>query len=339
MTMVPQLEIDERVATADPRDASRLLAELSLSVARRGETTGPLSSGYHPLDTFLNGGFAPANLVVVGGKPGTGKTVMLLQWAREMARRGTRVAYVCYDHGERALLGRLLTLELGEVAAEVDETTIEHLRTKIRDHVAGRCSAEQLVDFHPALRIAYEEISEYGQNLVLFRGSVRQTDVRQLRAIADSAVGAGGALFVDFIQKVPGTNDGHAQSTVVASGLKDIAVDHELAVIAAASVNEMGLRQRRIRVDHLNAAAALVHEADLLMLLNDKSTALSKTHLAYDLTVLEKARGYIVLTVEKNRDGPAPISFEFRKRFSNFRFDPQGGFLSETLIDDTLFEE
>lgn len=338
--MIPQLEIEERTPSIEPLAASRLLADLSLAVARRGETAGPLATGYHPLDTFLNGGFSPGNLVVTGGKPGTGKTVMLMQWAREMAKKGTRVAYVCYDHGERALLGRLLTLELGEVAAEVDGTTLEHLRTKVRDHVAGRCSGEQLVDFHPALRIAYDEISDYGDNLVLYRGSVRSTDLRQLRSIADSSVGSGGALFVDFIQKVPaGASDGHSGSTVVAAGLKDLAVDHDVAVIAAASVNEMGLRQRRLRVDHLNAAAALVHEADLLMLLNDKSTALSKNHLAYDLTMLERARGLMVLTIEKNRDGPAPISFEFHKRFSNFRFDPQGGFLSETLIDDTLFEE
>ena len=47
----------------------------------------------------------------------------------------------------------------------------------------------------------------------------------------------------------------------------------------------------------------------------------------------------IVMTIEKNREGPSQISFEFEKHFADFRFDPEGGFLSETLIDDTMFEQ
>ena len=338
MSNIAQLELNQGSLAGTARSARALLH--GLDTDERMAQMDRLPSGFHPLDTFLSGGFLPQDMVIVGGKPGTGKTVAMLQWARGMAIAGNNAAVVSYDHGERSMLGRLLALELGEAATGVDSTTHEHLRSKVKDHMAGACDANELVAFHPAIKTAYETLETYSDHLFLQRGSIMHTDLGELRAVAQQIVGPGGAMFVDFIQKVPAPEASEiAQGTVVANGLKDIAVEHEVAMIAAASVTEEGLRQRRLRADHLNASSALVHEADLLLLINEKATALSKVHLAYDLTLLESSRNKIVMTIEKNREGPAQISFEFEKEFSDFRFNPEGGFLSETLIDDTMFEQ
>jgi replicative DNA helicase len=338
MTNIAQLELSQGSLVASARSARKLLHGLDSD--DRITQMDRLPSGFHPLDTFLSGGFLPQDMVILGGKPGTGKTVAMLQWARGIAISGHNAAVVSYDHGERSMLGRLLALELGEASDDVDSTTREHLRSKVKDHMAGACDAQELVDFHPAIKSAYDTLDSYADRLYLQRGSIMHTDLGELRAVAQQVVGPGGAMFVDFIQKVPTPEASEiAQGTMVANGLKDIAVEHEVAMIAAASVTEEGLRQRRLRVDHLNASSALVHEADLLLLINEKSTALSKVHLAYDLTLLESSRNKVVLTIEKNREGPASISFEFEKEFADFRFNPEGGFLSETLIDDTMFEQ
>jgi replicative DNA helicase len=50
-------------------------------------------------------------------------------------------------------------------------------------------------------------------------------------------------------------------------------------------------------------------------------------------------RQFVLLSVEKNRDGPASIDLEFRKDFPSYRFEPRGSFVAEQLIDDVLFEE
>ena len=45
------------------------------------------ATGFGPLDDVLRGGMRAQDLVLVGGRPGIGKTVITLQWARWMAMR------------------------------------------------------------------------------------------------------------------------------------------------------------------------------------------------------------------------------------------------------------
>jgi DNA repair protein RadA/Sms len=52
-----------------------------------------LSSGYPELDRVLGGGLVPGSLVLLGGDPGIGKSTLLLQSARSLARRAP-VLYV-----------------------------------------------------------------------------------------------------------------------------------------------------------------------------------------------------------------------------------------------------
>ena len=66
---------------------------------------------------------------------------------------------------------------------------------------------------------------------------------------------------------------------------------------------------------------------------------MSRSHLAYDTTLYEVFAKTLVLTVEKNRRGPARVDREFRKGFARFRLDPSGRFVSEQLIDDILIDQ
>jgi hypothetical protein len=46
-----------------------------------------------------------------------------------------------------------------------------------------------------------------------------------------------------------------------------------------------------------------------------------------------------VFSVEKNREGAPDLNLEFCKDLANYRFEPQGGFVTETLIDALLVSE
>ena len=67
-----------------------------------------LPTGFDPLDDVLAGGIRQGEVVLLGGKPGVGKTIASLQWARAMAQRGVVAVYLCYEHDEVTLLTRLL---------------------------------------------------------------------------------------------------------------------------------------------------------------------------------------------------------------------------------------
>jgi replicative DNA helicase len=113
----------------------------------------------------------------------------------------------------------------------------------------------------------------------------------------------------------------------------------QLPVVALAAADREGLTARRLRIHHLRGSTALAHEPDVVILLNDKSIAVSKAHLAYDPVRADRYRQQVVFSIEKNRSGPAPVDLEFRKDFASFRFHPEGAFLTEKLVDDVLYDQ
>jgi replicative DNA helicase len=150
-------------------------------------------------------------------------------------------------------------------------------------------------------------------------------------------------VFVDYLQKVAtpglGACDERERTTFVAEALKDLALQHGVAVVAIAAADKEALKERRIRMHHMRGSSALMYEADIVLALNEKSRALSKRHLAYDAQRALLAELYVVVSLEKNRNGIADFDLEFAKDFAHFAFDPQGTFLAEQLVDDVLYGE
>jgi hypothetical protein len=51
--------------------------------------------------------------------------------------------------------------------------------------------------------------------------------------------------------------------------------------------------------------------------------------VTYDEVRARTFREWLVVSIEKNRGGPNLIDLEFRKDFTHFRLDPQGGIVAE----------
>ena len=299
-----------------------------------------LATGFQPLDTVLDGGFSPQDLVLLGGKPGVGKTIALVQWARNIAAGGHRVVFASYELSERNLLGRLLASEIGVRTRHLGESERHDLKTIVRDSVrSGAVAEDQSV--REVIRQAYDAIDDYADRLMFQRVSGYHTGPDELADLAADWVGPGGVLVVDYLQKVPvrGAKDDSERVLQVAESLKETAMAHDVCVVAAAAVNATGLGERRLRLEHMRGSALLAHEADLAVAMNEKSTALAKSHLAYDPHLLEASRNQIVFSIEKNREGPANVHLEFDKEFDDYRFDPAGGFVTQRLTDDTFEEQ
>ena len=76
----------------------------------------------------------PGNLVVLGGRPGTGKSALALWWADEWSR-SMRVAFFSYEMDEEELADRLICnrtkLPIEELDEGLSEAAINSLRTKM----------------------------------------------------------------------------------------------------------------------------------------------------------------------------------------------------------------
>ncbi|MDH3707451.1 MAG: DnaB helicase C-terminal domain-containing protein [Acidimicrobiia bacterium] len=317
-----------------PRPLERLDELLEQSVLEQLTSPAPsMATGFDPLDDVLEGGFRPEELVVLGGRPGVGKTIALVQWSRHMAQQGTDVILAHYEHSELALIGQMLLIEIGEKVAN-SSMTIE-ARGAVSEMLAGRKQWSEVVVDNEMLSEAADEIRRYAPHLqVLTANGLRggmQALVDAVEANRDASV-----LVVDHLHKV----DPHrAEAAVVIEELKGLAVELGITVLAAAMIDNGAIDARRLRMAHLEAAAPVGHEADLVLMLNDKLPAVSRAHSAYDSLRADSFRNQVLLSIEKNRRGLAGVDLEFNRDYAHRRVDPRGAFVSELLVDDVLVRE
>lgn len=330
-----------------PRTVAGVLTDLDADIqAGRARDLIPVATGFGQLDHVLGGGIRAGDLTLFGGPPGVGKTVVTLQMARNVALGGGTAIYACYEHEEPALLARLLALELGELPrAETQDTDLEKLRLGIQEVAAGGTrSLQDVLESEGLIRRAYEHVEAYGTRLWLVRASGAHTGVGELEQMVRDRQGDGGSvtLFVDYLQKIavrPEPPDEAEKVTRSTEALKDLALSLKVPVVCVVAADREGLKSRRLRLHHLRGSSALAFESDVAIILNDKFSAVSKIHLAYDAVRAETFKDWVVFSIEKNRGGPALLDLEFRKDFVHYRFDPDGGMVAEKLVDERVYTE
>ena len=317
---------------------SELDAGLRSHTAREVRT---IPTEFPVLDDVLGGGLHGGELVMLGGPPGVGKTIMALQWARNMARAGHRAIYVCYEHEPITLLTRLLSMEAGESGAEESAGRSIEAALSLAD-ATGRGLDDALGETHSG-SIALERLRGYQDNLIFIRASGSGTTMEEVRELVSPHVEASdsAALFIDYLQKIPLHPEPDTEAEKVTRTVemtKDLALDLHVPAVMLSAVDAEGMRANRIRLYHLRGSSAIAFESDVVIMMNDKQRAISKIHLSYDPIGAREFKHWVVASVEKNRGGPNLIDLEFRKNFSNFRFDPQGGIVTEKLVDERLDE-
>lgn len=320
---------------ATPNPVSRLLGQLrtgdfqSLGI----QTVG---TGFEPLDSVLDGGFLPGEVVLLGGQPGVGKTVCALQWARHIALAGRRTAFACFEHDESTLLTRLLVQEAAGLATDHNPIVQFEARATIRDLLLGLMTIEEAVTRSPLVERAVDSLEGFSANLQLLRASSQRTTPDALGSLSAEELEPGSVLFIDYLQKLPIPDVANLEERVyrAVEVLKELAIDHQVTVVALSAAARRGIGVDRLRLEHLRGSDALAHECDVAILMNHKVTATSDRHLKFDLTQLDAARKRTVFSIEKNRRGEVDLHLEFEKDFANFRFLPEGAFVTESLVGD-----
>lgn len=337
--------------TRRPRPVGTVLDDLDRAL-RDGEIAArrPLATGFEALDRVMSGGLKSGELTLIGGGQGLGKTTMMLQMARNLAAAGARALYVCYEHDERYLLNRLLALESRDPSKDCERDDGIRLRDVIgtieRTSVRDDACLERLGEEIPALARAAERLTSYADRLLLLRGSASYTDLAALAAelVAqyDADPDTPCVLFVDYLQKVPIYPETLSETdrvTRVVEGLKDLALSLGLPVVAIVAADSEGLRAARLRLHHLRGGSALLYEADIILILNEKHRIVTKQNLTYNPHQAQSFHSWVVCSVEKNRAGRQLIDLEFRKRFEYACFETDGRPVAEMLIDERIQTE
>ena len=335
------------MAPVDPQLASLadVLARTDERLLSTEESSRLWPSGFGLLDATLSGGFRAGTLTLLAGPHGLGKTTFALQVARNVAVSGRSVAYFCYEHDPETLLERLVALEAGELA-DHEAPSLERIRQSFEgaDHAAGTL-ADRLAATTAGVP-ALMRVQSYAERLCLHRSTGSRTD---LTVITDAvyevwdATGEPPFVVVDYLQKVkaaeaPANED--ERVTLVVERLKDLAIDAGVPVLAVVAADKAGLEGgKKMRAQHMRGSTALAYEPDILLMINDKYDVVARHHLVYDTSNADRFHEWIVLSVEKNRLGRDGIDIEFRKRFEQSRFEPDGKRVAERLVDERVFTE
>ena len=303
------------------------------------------TTGFDVLDKFLSGGFRSGELVLLGGPQSIGKTTWFLQVARNVARAGRSVVFFSFEHDPQTLLIRLISMEAGEIGG-VDAPGLSRIRHSF-EAADGRSGAitDRLRDTGVGAR-ALEAVHEYADRLILHRSIGASTSLQVIRDAVEQVRHDTGQLplvVVDYLQKVkvPGeTMPAEQRVTTIVEGLKDLALDADIPVLAVVAADKAGAGAgNRMRIGDLSGSSALAYESDAVLMLNNKFDVVARHHLMYNLANAERFKHWAVLSIEKNRSGMHGVDLEFQKRFEQARFETSGQVVTEQLVDDRVFVE
>ena len=328
-------------------DVASLLSVLNAAqgALEKGSSAAPRTweTGFGLLDTYLGGGLRAGELILLGGPQGLGKTTFALQVLRHAVSVGGRALFFSFEHDEQTLLERFIGLEAAELSGQ-EGAPLRLIREAMQNQDASAGDLASRLSSTTGGANAVAAVAAYGQNVLLHRSSGRHTTVEVIRQALLEAMKTGDAplVVVDYLQKVAadGAGDEEARVTHVVEGLKDLALEAGVPVLAVVAADREGIvAGKRLRVHNLRGSSSLAYEADVVLLLNEKYDIVARHHLVYDTANAERYRDFAVLSIDKNRSGLDKVDLEFRKRFEQGRFEREGHPVQEQLVDARVFSD
>ncbi len=307
-------------------------------------------TGFDPLDTYLGGGLRGGELTLIGGAQGVGNTTFALQVLRNVVAAGGNAIYFSNEHDSETLLTKIIGIEAAHqtFGAGYDWITMRQLREVLENAQGDTRSFRARIARLPGGDSAFDAVYGYGDRFRLVRAATTGTDLatirRHLLGLARGHFGPHSIVVIDYLQKVvvptvhPIVED--ERVTPVVEGLKDLALEFSVPVVAIVAANAEGIAPgARLRIHHLRGSTALRYEADIVLLLNEKFNVIARHHLVYDVGNADRFKSYIVVSLEKNRSGIAGVDLEFRKRFDQGHLETVGDLVPERLLDERIFTE
>ncbi len=261
------------------------------------QTISGLSTGFPKLDEMTSG-FQDGQLIVIAGRPGTGKTSFALSLVRNIAlREGTGVGLFSLEMTKEQLLERLLCGE-GRV-------NLHQLRggfvpsSKWRDiaTAAGKLQESTII------------IDDMPGNAIL---DVK-AKARRMKAEYDINM-----LVVDYLQLIEGTNNVNTREQEIAHisrSLKGIARELRIPVVALSQLNRSVERRekKRPRLSDLRESGAIEQDSDVVTFIY-REDYYGEEEEKGDSTVSKTE-----IIIGKQRNGPlGTINLNFHKGYASF---------------------
>lgn len=219
-----------------------------LEAMARGEQI-KVPTGFARMDASLRGGLGIGELTVLGAKPKQGKSAMMIQTAKQIAKQGLGT-YVCSRE--------MLNFENGFriIAQDSDLLTQNHFGVNAPEYVLDK--ADEVIGQYRTVPLYLDERSRTVPEVA-----------KEIRLLKDQGIELK-AAFVDYAQLMQiddawGKSRANVLETIV-YGLKDLAMSEQIAVVVLAQFNREGISSEQPEMWHFEGSSAIEKAGNLVML-------------------------------------------------------------------------
>ena len=259
------------------------------------EYTG-IPSGFADLDRMTSG-FQPAELIIIGARPGIGKTAIALSMAANISiRRNIPAAFFSLEMSDQALMIRLLSAE-----ARVDSQ-------KLRTGFFPKSDFESKI--YPAAEMVHDAPLYFVDMPHMTMLNI-QAMARMLRIQEKVEI-----IFIDYIGLIAADNKllpRWEQISEVSRSLKGLARELNIPVVALSQLRREAENQKPSLAD-IRESGSIEQDADVVMFLNR-----DREQDGGDQERSKEAGQKVQLMLVKNRNGPVgTIDLTFLKHLTKF---------------------
>jgi len=243
--------------------------------------------------TEMTSGWSPGDLVIVGGRPGAGKSVMGMQQAYTTARQGVGVAYVSLEMSKESLVRRLIA----------GISRVDSHRSR-----CGMLSAEERQRQIEAVA-TLEDLPMFLEDTQAHTPVAIHSALRKLKAKTNV-----GLVVIDHLQltRLSGRSESrHQELSEICHGFKRLAGQMNCVVMLLSQLNRSCEQERRRpNLSDLKESGSIEEDADAVLFIHRP-----ELYKRDDPSL----RGQAELIVAKQRNGPTgKLPLTFLHRFQVF---------------------
>lgn len=251
-----------------------------------------IPTGFTELDNLL-GGLQDSELTILAGRPSMGKTSLQVNMLVNAAKAGKRGVFFSLEMAEVEIMNRIISAEIG-----VDGKLLK------RGHLTEN-EWRSFVDLGETIKAWHLQIDDSPELTI----SHLRTKCLHLKSLGQLEF-----VYLDYLQKIGADNgraERHDQVRQMVEGLKNLAKELQVPILAAAQLNRAveSRTDKRPNMADLAESGNIEKEADVILLLYRDEYYNAETERPNEADVI----------IAKNRNGATgSVPLYFRKELTQF---------------------
>ncbi len=326
-------EITQENQTSDFKDSPTMTYDTMEYIkemkARGNSVLVGVDTGFNELNKMTTG-FGKGDLVIIAARPAMGKTSFVLNTVNSLITQGKGVAFFSLEMPAEQLMLRLLSIQ----------TSIPLQKLRV-----GDMSDEQWGDLNNAINKMNE-----AKLFVDDQGSININQLRsKLRKLKNQHPEIEIAV-IDYLQIMQGigSQDRHLQVSEISRGLKMLARELNMPIVALSQLNR-GLEARndkRPMLSDIRESGSIEQDADIILFVyrddvylykeeKEREKAAKAEGKEFTPTYVEKEEEEAEIIIGKQRNGPTGhVKLVFQKKLTRFVDAPKHAPAYETVFEN-----